>query len=175
MKGLLPYIVVFVAATVAAVLVFVVIGLVSPAALNLATDHNAPADSTGTPHAAGTDAKSDSAVTSADSVATAENVAAAPPEQKISRQVKGTDSSRTALASDSLHRSSPTTSIDSVRIEERKSLAKVFEAMEPERAAKILKEIPDDQVREVILALKKRQAAKILGALEPTRAARIMR
>jgi flagellar motility protein MotE (MotC chaperone) len=64
---------------------------------------------------------------------------------------------------------------DSGHAETRKSMAKVLEAMDPSSAARILKDYPDDDVKQMILTMKKRQAAKILAALEPDRAARIMR
>jgi hypothetical protein len=57
----------------------------------------------------------------------------------------------------------------------RKSMAKVLESMDPSSAARILKDYPDGDVKQMILTMKKRQAAKILAALEPDRAARIMR
>jgi hypothetical protein len=64
---------------------------------------------------------------------------------------------------------------DSGHAETRKSMAKVLEAMDPSSAARILKDYPDGDVKQMILTMKKRQAAKILAALEPDRAARIMR
>jgi len=64
---------------------------------------------------------------------------------------------------------------DSEHAETRKSMAKVLEAMDPSSAARILKDYPDGDVKQMILTMKKRQAAKILAALEPDRAARIMR
>ena len=64
---------------------------------------------------------------------------------------------------------------DSVQEGERKSMAKVLEAMDPASAAKILNDFPDDDVKQIILTIKRRQAAKILAALDPDRAARIMR
>jgi hypothetical protein len=64
---------------------------------------------------------------------------------------------------------------DSEHAETRKSMAKVLEAMDPSSAARILKDYPDGDVKQMILTMKKRQAARILAALEPDRAARIMR
>jgi hypothetical protein len=64
---------------------------------------------------------------------------------------------------------------DSGNAETRKSMAKVLEAMDPSSAARILKDYPDGDVKQMILTMKKKQAAKILAALEPDRAARIMR
>jgi hypothetical protein len=64
---------------------------------------------------------------------------------------------------------------DSGHAETCKSMAKVLEAMDPSSAARILKDYPDGDVKQMILTMKRRQAAKILAALEPDRAARIMR
>jgi len=64
---------------------------------------------------------------------------------------------------------------DPARATERKSMAKVLESMQAENAARILKDLSDSEVKEILLVVKKRQAAKILAALEPDRAARIMR
>jgi len=64
---------------------------------------------------------------------------------------------------------------DSGHAATRKSMAKVLEAMDPSSAARIIKDYPDDDVKQMILTMKKRQAAKIIAALEPDRAARIMR
>jgi hypothetical protein len=58
---------------------------------------------------------------------------------------------------------------------ERNSMAKVLESMQAENAARILRDMSDSEVKEILLVVKKRQAAKILAALEPDRAARIMR
>jgi flagellar motility protein MotE (MotC chaperone) len=83
----------------------------------------------------------------------------------LAEQLRGTmDSSRKAIAV-----------ADSGHAETRKSMAKVLEAMDPSSAARILKDYPDGDVKQMILTMKKRQAAKILAALEPDRAARIMR
>jgi flagellar protein FlbB len=64
---------------------------------------------------------------------------------------------------------------DSSQVEQRKSMAKVLENMDPTSAARILNDFPDGDIKTVILTMKKRQAAKILAALQPDRAARIMR
>jgi hypothetical protein len=64
---------------------------------------------------------------------------------------------------------------DSARTSERRAMAKVFDTMQAENAARILSELPDSEVKEILLAVKKRQAAKILAALDPGRAARILR
>jgi flagellar motility protein MotE (MotC chaperone) len=64
---------------------------------------------------------------------------------------------------------------DSAQGEQRKSMTKVLENMDPTSAARILNDFPDGDVKTVLLTMKKRQAAKILAALQPDRAARIMR
>ena len=67
------------------------------------------------------------------------------------------------------------TGVDSAKIKERKSFAKVMESMEAESAARILKGLPDTDVKEILGSVKKRQAAKILSYIDPERAARIIR
>jgi hypothetical protein len=64
---------------------------------------------------------------------------------------------------------------DSARGAQRTAMAKVLEAMDPASAARILADFPDEDVKHVVLSIKKKQAAKILAALQPDRAARIMR
>lgn len=64
---------------------------------------------------------------------------------------------------------------DSSQVEQRKSMAKVLENMDPTSAARILNDFPDGDIKTCLLTMKKRQAAKILAALQPDRAARIMR
>ncbi len=74
------------------------------------------------------------------------------------------DSSRKAIAE-----------ADSSQVEQRKSMTKVLENMDPTSAARILNDFPDGDIKTCLLTMKKRQAAKILAALQPDRAARIMR
>jgi hypothetical protein len=61
------------------------------------------------------------------------------------------------------------------RVQERKSVAKMLEAMQPESAARVLRDMPDEDVKNLLLNVKRKQAAKILSALDPDRAAKIMR
>jgi flagellar motility protein MotE (MotC chaperone) len=56
-----------------------------------------------------------------------------------------------------------------------KTMAKLLDAMDAQGAARILHNLDDKQVKEILLTVKKRQAGKILGSLDPERAARIMR
>jgi flagellar motility protein MotE (MotC chaperone) len=54
-------------------------------------------------------------------------------------------------------------------------MARLFDGMKPEDAARIMKDLGDEHVKQILLSVKKRQAAKILSALDPDRAARILR
>jgi flagellar motility protein MotE (MotC chaperone) len=51
----------------------------------------------------------------------------------------------------------------------------MLEAMQPESAARVLRDMPDEDVKNLLLNVKRKQAAKILSALDPDRAAKIMR
>jgi len=68
-----------------------------------------------------------------------------------------------------------TTRQDTTGIKERKTMAKLIDAMDALGAAKILRNMDDKEVKEILLSVKKRQAGKILGSLDPERAARIMK
>jgi flagellar motility protein MotE (MotC chaperone) len=65
--------------------------------------------------------------------------------------------------------------VDSARLKEQKTIAKLLESMSPEDAAKILQKMDDKQVKAILFSVKKRQAGKILASLEPQRVARMMR
>jgi hypothetical protein len=54
------------------------------------------------------------------------------------------------------------------------SLVKLYDAMKPEDAAKILSKQPDKDIRAIILHVKKKQAAKILANFNADRAAQIL-
>jgi flagellar motility protein MotE (MotC chaperone) len=56
-----------------------------------------------------------------------------------------------------------------------KTTAKLIETMNPEEAGKILRLMSDNEVKQVITKVKRKQAGKILANLEPERAARILR
>lgn len=60
------------------------------------------------------------------------------------------------------------------RTDQLRRLAKLYEAMKPDEAAKILSHQPDTEVRAVVLHIKKKQAAKILAGFDPARAAQIL-
>jgi hypothetical protein len=64
---------------------------------------------------------------------------------------------------------------DSTATAERKAMARLFDGMKPDEAARIMKDLGDEQVKQILLSVKKRQAARILAALDPDRAARILR
>ena len=82
---------------------------------------------------------------------------------------------REKVASLSSLSAADTTQPDTTRMKERKAMAKLVDAMDAQGAAKILRNMDDNEVKEILLAVKKRQAGKILGSLDPERAARIMR
>ena len=56
-----------------------------------------------------------------------------------------------------------------------KSTAKLIESMSADEACKILKEMNDTDVKQVLAKVKKRQAGKILAILDPARAAKLLR
>jgi hypothetical protein len=56
-----------------------------------------------------------------------------------------------------------------------KATAKLIESMNPEEAGKVLKQMSDTDVKQVIAKVKAKQAGKILANLEPDRVARIIR
>ncbi len=64
---------------------------------------------------------------------------------------------------------------DSLSEAEAKTMAQIFEAMDPASAARILNNMDDRAVKQVLTAMKKRQSAKILAALDPQQAARILK
>ncbi len=180
MKKMLPYLVVFLLASGAAAVIVAVLLLAKPELLPVAPAP--PPDSLLTASrkapAMGTPVSRDSVAAPADTViqkpqgvvhtAEAKTVALVP-EQKNS-----------ALPAEPLRNTMDSTlkavaAADSVQAEQRKSMAKVLEAMDPTSAARILNDFPDGDVKQIILTIKRRQAAKILAALDPDRAARIMR
>ena len=64
---------------------------------------------------------------------------------------------------------------DTATSKEKKVVAKLLEAMDAQGAARILHQLDDKEVKEILFAVKKRQAGKILSSLDPERAARIIR
>jgi hypothetical protein len=125
------------------------------------------------------------------SVATAESVKPANTKQDSlkSKHVEPPVSADSALAQTSQHalkpeppspkaedvRMGPSAALDTSKLKEQKSMAKMFDAMDPQSAAKILGKLGDKEIKEVLLTVKKRQGAKILGELDPEQAARIVK
>jgi hypothetical protein len=58
--------------------------------------------------------------------------------------------------------------------EDLQNIVKLYEAMKPEDAAKILGKLQDKEIRTIILHIKKKQAAKILSSFDANRAAQIL-
>jgi len=175
MKKLLPYIIVFFVTTLATVILAVVFVKMRPPVAAGGT----PADSAAAALAERTygptmedllppdTTKNVQPATAVDSTKVLQ--LALQEERKKSAQLADRlravmDSSQKALAA-----------ADSAQLEQRKSITKVLENMDPSSAARILSDFPDGDVKSYLLTMKKRQAAKILAALQPDRAARIMR
>jgi hypothetical protein len=174
-KKLLPYIVLFLGSTVAATLVFAIIAFLSPQLLHPKVNPSVAAGDSSAAHRMGKDTTAAGTMKAAgDSTAGADGTEDDSRAPALAQQ--GPDTA--TMSRTPADRPSPQSGVsaaDSVRAQEKKNLAKVFEAMEPARAAAILKNLSDEEVRSTILALKRRQAAKILAALDPDRVARIMR
>ncbi|HXF99399.1 MAG TPA: hypothetical protein VNL69_01380 [Bacteroidota bacterium] len=64
---------------------------------------------------------------------------------------------------------------DSLTEAEVRTMAQIFEAMDPESAARIINNMDDHAARQVLTTMKKRQSAKILAAINPQQAARILK
>ena len=199
MKKFLPYLIVFVVSSVAAGVMVVVVLMMRPELKSAApvradstvvrTDPSGkkygptPADLAGK-GAANVQTKSPTNAPGGGSVNSPVNERAAGTEPTDSLQVLRLaledERKRSAALAEQLRVTMDSTRkaiavADSGHAETRKSMAKVLEAMDPSSAARILKDYPDGDVKQMILTMKKRQAAKILAALEPDRAARIMR
>lgn len=63
---------------------------------------------------------------------------------------------------------------DQAKEADLQNLVKLYEAMKPEDAAKIIGKLPDKEVRLIILHIKKKQAAKILSFFDASKAAQIL-
>lgn len=186
MKNIVPYLVVFLLSSGAAAVLIAVLLLLQPELLPVAA--TVPADSLSV--AAGTkDAKGPAKTAEIDSALAPGDLQSDTLQTEL--QLAGGMADSTTLALISRRTESAAlaetvrttmdsslkviTAADSVQAEQRKSMAKVLEAMDPESAARILNDFPDGDVKQIILTIKRRQAAKILAALDPNRAARIMR
>ncbi len=69
---------------------------------------------------------------------------------------------------------SATERLDTLSEVEAKTMAQIFEAMEPSNAARILNNMDDHAVKQVLTRMKRRQSARVLSALDPQQAARIL-
>ena len=66
--------------------------------------------------------------------------------------------------------------VDSKKLAEwAKQTAKLYESMEPRKAAKIISSYSDNESREILFRMNKKKAAKILAELNPETARRITR
>lgn len=180
MNKYLPYLIVFLISTGAAAVMVTAVFFLRPDLLTGPPPPVATADSTVV--AAGVPAKTGDATGSGDEGTAADSTA--PPQS-----VSPTDSLHHALAEERARSAALAEQLrmvmDSTRVQRaaadsaagvhRAAMAKVLEAMDPASAARILADFPDEDVKQMILTIKKRQAAKILAALDPDRAARIMR
>ncbi len=63
---------------------------------------------------------------------------------------------------------------DTLSVEEKKKMAKIFEAMDAASAARILYNMEDRAVKSILSQMKARQSAKVLAELDPKQAARIL-
>ncbi|MCS7228493.1 MAG: hypothetical protein RMJ81_02190 [Candidatus Kryptonium sp.] len=57
--------------------------------------------------------------------------------------------------------------------EKIKSLAKIYEVMEPESAARIIENMPEDEALAILLNMQRRQAAKILAEINAKKAIKL--
>ena len=180
MKKIAPYLVVFVLSTGTAVVLVLLLLLAKPELLPSAAP--APADSVRAMERRGL--PSDKQAKPAPPAMVADSVRQEPDQsaQRTSspgialvseRKVSAVSAEPLRMPMDSVLSAAP--GADSAQNEQRKSMAKVLEAMDPASAARILNDFPDGDVKQIILTIRKRQAAKILAALDPDRAARIMR
>jgi flagellar motility protein MotE (MotC chaperone) len=185
-KKILPYIILFGGTLVTASLVIVVLMTMKPELFGRGGEGGnpqAPHDTTSA--AVSTTVAVDSPKVAHAQVTAPESVATASPERAavdtalqdsvttLARQLQEERQKVTELTGQ-MQAASPAVS-DSARAKNRKAMAKVFDSMQAENAAKIMSDMTDDEVKSIIGNVKKRQAAKILSALQPERAARIMR
>jgi hypothetical protein len=64
---------------------------------------------------------------------------------------------------------------DSSYIKWKKNTSKMFEAMDPKKAAKIILKYSDNTARDILYSMKKKKAAEIISELTPAYAAKLMR
>jgi len=180
MKKIAPYLVVFLLSSGAAVMMVVALLLAKPE-LMPGVAHGSPDSLRTADRERGAVKQASSAgrtVMPPDSVQRESRPTSRPsdiPEMVLASEQRNSATTAEPLRTSMDRPPSVVTAADSVQKEERKSMAKVLEAMDPASAARILKDFPDGDVKQIILTIKRRQAAKILAALDPDRAARIMR
>lgn len=185
MKKFLPYIVLFVGSLLTVTMVIAILLVVKPDLFSqgAAQEERAAPDSTATPVAR----RDTTLATRTDSTHRVVADSAAP-KVAAPGYAQLTDSLNTLVITlenekktvSDLHRKidslrAQSAGGDTLHAKERKSTAKVLESMQAENAARILNDLTDEEVKSVLVFVKKRQAAKILSAIEPERAARILR
>jgi flagellar motility protein MotE (MotC chaperone) len=85
------------------------------------------------------------------------------------------DTARIKVQQLSLQLGSLQRTTDSTKVNERKVFAKFLSGMTAEDAARILKNLSDQEAKEALMIINKNQAGKILSTMEPERVARLMR
>jgi len=177
MKKLMPFIIVFVVTTLvttASAVMFIMLRPHAPAAA-------AQADSTASPVLAGRMyGPTLKELRATDTAAAVQGTAAPVDSSKVLQLALQDERKKSGQLADQLRAvmdSSQKAGVaaDSTKTEQRKSMIKVLENMDPTSAARIMTDFPDGDIKQYLLTMKKRQAAKILAALQPDRAARIMR
>lgn len=181
MKQLLPVLIVVIVAALAAMMLVGTVFYVRPDLLGVVPPA-APADSAahaGAKHDSLTASHDTSGVhTRVDSAHVAESHSVSPEDSLmgvVTAALMRSDSLSERLRQVMENNRAVVAATDSARGAQRTAMAKVLEAMDPASAARILADFPDEDVKHVVLSIKKKQAAKILAALQPDRAARIMR
>ena len=177
MKKLLPYIIVFAVTTLATSIMAVAFVVLRPPAAAVAVR----ADSTARhASAAGMYGPTLKDLRAGDSSVVAAPLPKSGDSTKVLQLALQDERKKSAQLADQLRAVMDTShkaiaAADSSQVEQRKTMAKVLENMDPTSAARILNDFPDGDIKTCLLTMKKRQAAKILAALQPDRAARIMR
>jgi flagellar motility protein MotE (MotC chaperone) len=175
MKSLIPYVIVF---SVSLLLVTAVMaGLIkfSPGILGFNTGSGVPADSTHRPGADSIAAAASVAkgrdTTAAEAVKTVQPDTARPEAENREKQPEKTPG-ETSVQSEQPKQAAV---VDTTVVKKQQEIAKYFDSMNAESAAKILNSMTDDEIKGVLAKVKKRQAAKILTLIEPSRAVRVLR
>jgi hypothetical protein len=176
MNKILPYIIVFVITTLATSIMAVVFVVMRPPAVGAA----APADSARSASTARMYGPTLKDLQAGDSTVVTAPVVKGEDSSKVLQLALKDERKKSAQLADQLRAVMDSSqkaiaAADSSQVEQRKSMAKVLENMDPTSAARILNDFPDGDIKTCLLTMKKRQAAKILAALQPDRAARIMR